>query len=138
MIHTDGYSKLGLSVFLTDDQRDTPVSILIANKNRYILNEDDMFESDDDVNDILGDDKKARIKYIKSALKAGYLFGKSFFTKKWEDRDQFSDPKMTSYVDQCLDLKIDLMDIFKSETKITKSFYTYQGSDTEPPCNEGM
>lgn len=40
--------------------------------------------------------------------------------------------------EQCVEAKINITKIFDSASTFSYSFYTYQGSDTEPPCNEDV
>jgi len=59
-------------------------------------------------------------------MKAGYFFIKKFMKKKWYDRNKFGDNiGVDNGGEMCVDLEIDLMDLFKPETKITNSFYIY-------------
>ena len=63
IIHSDGDSKLGVSIFLSYNGDDVSTSRLISSKNINVVDEDDMFESDDGIADIFDGDAQGQKKY---------------------------------------------------------------------------
>lgn len=98
-----------------------------------------MFASSMNVDQILTDGNEAD-DLFNSQVKMGDEFFGKFKIQNWKAQATQNSEYETNPGEQCIDTdgKFNLYEMFEQKQTFTKSFYTYMGSDTKPPCKEDV